>query len=64
MAASVAGRVRLVAEWTITDAHGNVGLHRLETDLQQRSDGYPALIDAHRDLLDELARAVAATLGS
>ena len=56
---SVDGRVRLVAEWSLTDDQGSVSLFQFESTVRQTTDGYPALVDAHGTLLDELASAIA-----
>lgn len=58
---NLSGQVRLVAEWTVQSADGE-GLFRFERSVSQRTEGYPALVDAHAELLDALAEAIAASL--
>ena len=56
------GQVRLVADWKVDrDEHGSV-LHSFDETTRQTADGYPALVDAHAVLLDELGRAIADSL--
>jgi uncharacterized lipoprotein YmbA len=57
----LAGQVRLVAEWTVRGGEEE-GLFRFEQSVVQRGEGYPALVDAHAELLDGLAEAIAASL--
>jgi uncharacterized lipoprotein YmbA len=59
---SVDGRARLVAEWSVTQADGSATLHEFESVLRISADGYPALVAAHGELLDELAEAIAGAL--
>jgi len=56
---TVDGRVRLVAEWSVTNNQGSVRLFQFDSTVRQITDGYPALVDAHGTLLDELASAIA-----
>ena len=55
------GRVRLVAEWRITDAGGSV-IHEFDETRTQAADGYPALVAAHAELLDAFAGAIVTSL--
>lgn len=56
------GRVRLVADWSVTPVSGDSVIHEFDQTLTQAADGYPALVAAHAVLLDELAAAIAQTL--
>ena len=56
---TVDGRVRLVAEWSLTDDQGSVSLFQFESTVRQTTDGYHALVDAHGTLLEALASAIA-----
>ena len=56
------GRVRLVADWSVTPISGDSEIHEFDQTLTQAADGYPALVAAHSALLDELAAAIAQTL--
>ena len=58
---STDGDVRLVAEWVLS-AEGTAEIHQFDRSVRQSADGYSALVDAHRYLLDELAAAIAAGL--
>ncbi|HEY5645664.1 MAG TPA: ABC-type transport auxiliary lipoprotein family protein [Pseudomonadales bacterium] len=59
---STEGQVRLVAEWSVRPAASAAQLHVFESTLRQGGDGYPALVNAHAALLDQLAGAIAASL--
>ena len=56
------GRVRLVADWKVDYAESESELHNFDETVTQAGDGYPALVDAHAVLLDQLAGAIAETL--
>lgn len=59
-----AGRVTLVADWTVRQAAGDriVGHHQLVRDVLTEADGYDALVRAHLDLAGQLASAIASTV--
>jgi uncharacterized lipoprotein YmbA len=59
---SMAGQVRLVAEYRIETQGEEAQLHRFETSEAQRGDGYPALVEAHAAVLDRLAEDIAGAL--
>ncbi len=59
---STDGRVRLVAEWSVTSRDGEPGLYSFDVTTSQQTDGYGALVDAHALLLDQLAVAIAGSL--
>jgi len=59
---SVDGEVRLVAEWTVSESEDQDRLYRFDSRRRQATDGYPALIEAHGLLLDELAGEIARSL--
>ena len=56
------GRVRLVADWKVDRSDKNPMLYSFDESVSQTADGYPALVDAHGVLLDELGAAIAASL--
>lgn len=56
------GRVRLVADWSVTPAAGEPIIHTFDDAVSQAADGYPSLVTAHAVLLDELAAAIARSL--
>ena len=55
------GRVMLVARWTVRSADTTVH-HRMAETTHTRADGYPALVQAHDELIDALARAIGQSL--
>jgi uncharacterized lipoprotein YmbA len=63
---TLSGEVELVAGVVIIRVAGNevVGTRRVVLSQRQRGDGYPALVDAHAALLDQLADAIADLLGT
>ena len=58
------GNVRLQASWALIDnaADDELARYRLEREGVLASDGYDALVRAQTGLLDELARAMAASV--
>lgn len=58
------GRVRLVADWRVAYAEAGTALHNFDETVTQAGDGYPALVDAHAVLLDQLAAAIAESLAA
>ena len=52
------GTVVIVAEWSVSDSQGT-RLHQFESQTRQQADGYAALVDAHAELLLQLAQAIA-----
>ena len=56
------GQVRLVADWKVEDADGESALYSIDETVRQAASGYPALVEAHADLLDQLAAAIAESL--
>jgi uncharacterized lipoprotein YmbA len=61
---SLDGNVRLQASWALIDnaADDELARYRLEREGVLASDGYDALVRAQTGLLDELARAMAASV--
>jgi uncharacterized lipoprotein YmbA len=57
-----AGQVRLVADWSVGPSGGEPKLYSFDRSVTQSVSGYPALVDAHAELLDELAAAIARSL--
>jgi uncharacterized lipoprotein YmbA len=55
---STDGDVRLVAEWAVS-SEGTEQIHQFDRSMEQSEDGYAALVDTHRALLDEFAVAIA-----
>jgi uncharacterized lipoprotein YmbA len=58
------GQVRLVADWGVRPTRGESKLYSFDRTVTQTASGYPALVDAHAELLDELAAAIARSLDS
>jgi uncharacterized lipoprotein YmbA len=58
------GRVRLVADWKVDRADKESMLFYFDESVTQSVDGYPALVEAHGDLLDELGGAIAESLAA
>lgn len=58
------GRVRLVADWKVDRPDRDPMLYNFDESLSQAADGYPALVDAHGVLLDQLGAAIAASLAA
>ncbi|TNF84978.1 MAG: membrane integrity-associated transporter subunit PqiC [Gammaproteobacteria bacterium] len=58
------GRVRLVADWKVDRADLEPMLYSFDESVTQATDGYPALVDAHAELLDRLGGAIARSLES
>jgi uncharacterized lipoprotein YmbA len=58
------GDAQLLAYWTISDAHSNKVLsrHRFADTEPLSRDGYAALVDAQRQVLDRLGAAIAESL--
>lgn len=61
---TVQGDVKLVAGWTLqgSDPQRPTAVHKFSRTRPLTADGYPALVQAQKELLTELAQAVAATL--
>jgi uncharacterized lipoprotein YmbA len=59
---SESGQVRLVADWKVDRREQGSVLHSFDQTTRQTADGYPALVDAHTVLLDELGSAIADSL--
>ena len=56
------GQVRLVADWKVDRGDQGSALYSFDESTRQLADGYPALVDAHAALLDDLAAAIADSL--
>ena len=56
------GQVRLVADWKVDRGDRGAALYSFDESTRQATDGYPALVDAHAALLDDLAVAIADSL--
>lgn len=56
------GQVRLVADWKVEQDDADPKLYSFDESVRQATDGYPALVDAHAALLDELSGAIAESL--
>jgi uncharacterized lipoprotein YmbA len=58
------GEVRLIAQWSLRDLSNGrvVATQRFSRSRQQTSEGYPAMVAAQIELLDELAEAIARVL--
>lgn len=59
------GDVKLVANWTLRNSDtrpAGVSHHKFSRSIPLTADGYPALVQAEKELLMEFAQAVAATL--
>ncbi len=56
------GQVRLVADWKVDRGEEGAVLHNFDATTRQTADGYPALVDAHAELLDDLGAAIADSL--
>lgn len=59
---SESGQVRLVADWKVDRGEQGAVLHSFDQTTRQTADGYPALVDAHAVLLDQLGSAIADSL--
>ena len=59
---SVGGDVTLVAEWTLTRGIGAVEVHQFRDSLRIERDGYAALVEAHKRLLNRFGQAIADAL--
>lgn len=56
------GNVRLRADYSLEDEAGGVVRGYFDRTVVQTSDGYPALVEAHAQLLEQLAEAIAETV--
>lgn len=56
------GRVRLVADWKVERTDRDPVLQSYDESVTQATDGYPALVEAHAQLLDGLGGAIADSL--
>jgi uncharacterized lipoprotein YmbA len=58
------GKAQLVAYWWLVRDNQVTGLNRFSDSRNLKKSGYGALVDAEKDLLAELAKNIAASLGS
>jgi len=56
------GDVRLVADWRVQPTEGEPTIYSFDRSTVQSENGYPALIAAHAELLDDLAHAIARSI--